>query len=399
MIGQLSVSGAEPPDAGPPGAEERVARAGLCRAAEPGMPGLGELVAAVGATAAWRALRSGDPRVANSRLAAVADRAVAADPVADLAALAAGGGRLICPREREWPEQLRVLEATHAAPIALWVRGGGDLAELTARSVAVVGTRAASEYGSYVAGELAAGLADRGYTVVSGAAYGIDAAAHRGALAGGGATVALLACGVDVAYPRGHAGLLARIAEQGLLVSEHPPATAPFRSRFLQRNRLIAALTGATVVVEAALRSGALSTAAHAVRLGRPVLAVPGPVTSAGSAGCHQLIREFAAVLVTGLEDVLEVVGRLGVDLAKPINLERAQDGLPAEAKRVLDAVPVRRPAAPEHIARIACVDPATLLGCLGLLAGLGLIEQVGTGWRMAGGRPLGQPPGKHRPG
>jgi DNA processing protein len=368
-------------------AEEREARAGLSRAAEPGLPGLGQLIDSVGPVAAWHALRSADPRVTSSGLAGVALRAARADPAADLAAIEACGGRLICPGEPEWPAELRVLESAHVAPVALWVRGGGHLAALCQRAVAVVGTRAPSEYGAFVAGELAAGLVDRGYTVFSGAAYGIDAAAHRGALAADGATVALLACGVDVAYPRAHTGLLDRICERGLVVSEHPPGTAPFRSRFLQRNRLIAALTAATVVVEAALRSGALSTAAHAGRQGRPVLAVPGPITSSTSAGCHRLIREFGATLITGLDEVLEVIGRIGADLAPDVQFRGRADALPAEAKRVLDAVPLHRPAAAENLARTACVDPATLLGCLGLLAGLGLVEQAGGGWRVSRSR------------
>ena len=175
-----------------------------------------------------------------------------------------------------------------------------------------IGTHLMEAYGEHVAAALGLGLADRGCSVVSGGAYGIDAAAHRGALTSGRApTIAVLACGVDVAYPRGNDRLLAGIAGRGLLVSEHPPGSSPLRMRFLVRNRLIAGLAAGTVVVEAGLRSGAQRTAADARALGRPVMAVPGPVTSGRSAGCHRMIRD-GAVLVTRVEEVLEEVGRIG---------------------------------------------------------------------------------------
>ena len=173
------------------------------------------------------------------------------------------------------------------------------------RAVAIVGSRAATAYGAHVATEIAASLSGQGWTVVSGAAYGIDAAAHHGALVAGGATVAVLACGVDHAYPRGHADLLASIAAHGAVISEYPPGQLPQRRRFLARNRLIAALTAGTVVVEAGLRSGALNAARHARELGRPVMAVPGPVTSSASGGCHQLIRDGQATCVTCAADVI----------------------------------------------------------------------------------------------
>ena len=141
--------------------------------------------------------------------------------------------------------------------------------------------------------------------MISGAAYGIDAAAHHGAFVAGGATVAVLACGVDHAYPRGHADLLASIAAHGAVISEYPPGQLPQQRRFLARNRLIAALTMGTVVVEAGRRSGALNAARHARELRRPVMAVPGPVTSSTSGGCHQLIRDGQATCVTCAEDVI----------------------------------------------------------------------------------------------
>jgi DNA processing protein len=228
----------------------------------------------------------------------------------DLARFRREGIRLVCPGDSEWPTQLNTLGV--ARPYALWLRGQADLRYCCLQSVSIVGSRAASAYGAHVGTELAAALAARGWTVVSGAAYGIDACAHQGALAADGVTIAVLACGVDRAYPPGHYDLLASIAAQGVVVSEWPPGRTPNRLRFLVRNRVIAALTRGTVVVEAGLRSGALNTARHAGDLHRPVMAVPGPVTSEVSAGCHKIIREGSAVCVTGAHDVLELLTPLG---------------------------------------------------------------------------------------
>ncbi len=191
-----------------------------------------------------------------------------------------------------------------ARPYALWVRGTADLRACSARSVAIIGARAATAYGRYVSTRMAADLGATGWTVVSGGAYGIDASAHNGVLAAGGMTVAVLACGPDIAYPRPHRGLLDAIAAQGAVISEWPPGTPPARQRFLLRNRVIAALALGTVVVEAAAHSGTLAAARHAHDLGRPLMAVPGPVTSAMSAGCHSLIRERHALCVTGAADI-----------------------------------------------------------------------------------------------
>jgi len=170
----------------------------------------------------------------------------------------------------------------------------------------------ATGYGEHVATEMAAALAERGWTVISGGAYGIDSAAHCGALGAEGITVAVLASGLGYGYPKGHLELFSAIAGQGILVSEWPPDRAPTRAGFLVRNRVIAALSCGTVVVEAALRSGALSTARHARDLCRPLMAVPGPVTSGQSEGCHEIIREWGAVLVTGARDVIENVSPAG---------------------------------------------------------------------------------------
>jgi DNA processing protein len=224
----------------------------------------------------------------------------------DLDEFGRAGIRLVCPGEDEWPTQLDTLGVTR--PYALWLRGEADLRYCCLQSVSIVGARASSGYGEHVGTEMAAALAERGWTVVSGGAYGIDGCAHRGALAADGVTVAVLACGVDHAYPPGHYELLTSIAAQGVLVSEWPPGRVPNKLRFLIRNRVIGALTRGTVVVEAGQRSGALSTARHARDLRRPLMAVPGPVTSEVSAGCHRIIREWGAVCVTSAHDVIDLL-------------------------------------------------------------------------------------------
>lgn len=216
--------------------------------------------------------------------------------------------RHITPADEEWPAQLGGDMCSE-----LWVRGSlVNLSEATAGSVAIVGSRSATSYGADVASSMANSLAgDRNdpRAIVSGAAFGIDQAAHRGALAAHGVTIAVLACGVDRVYPSAHRQLLDYIADTGAIVSAYPPGTGPTRTQFLARNRIIAALSAGVVVVEAAVRSGALSTARHALELGRPVMAVPGPVTSATSVGPHSLIRHDKAALVTSADDVRELLG------------------------------------------------------------------------------------------
>jgi DNA protecting protein DprA len=206
------------------------------------------------------------------------------------------------PRRPGWPPALDDLGP--ARPHALWTRGPADLAACFSRSAAIVGAQAATAHGQHTAADVAASLADQGWTIISGAAYGIDAAAHRGALDAGGITIAVLACGPDIPYPRAHRSLLDDISARGAIISEWPPGTPPGRSRFLLRNRVIAALARGTVVAEASVRSGTLATAHHATALGRPLMAVPGPVTSAVSAGCHTLIRDRRAVCVTSAADI-----------------------------------------------------------------------------------------------
>jgi len=223
----------------------------------------------------------------------------------------------------------------------------------------------------------------RSWTIISGGAFGIDACAHAGALAADGLTIAVLASGLRYAYPLGHHDLFAAIAAQGVLVSECPPDRAPSRPGFLIRNRIIAALSRGTVVVEAALRSGALNSAKHARELRRPVMAVPGPVTSEYSAGCHELIREWGALCVTRAADVIEHLSPIGTELAGPRQGPAVpRDHLDPATTAVLEAVPARGGRGPAAIAVMAGVDLDTALRCLGLLAAAGFVERCDQGWR-----------------
>src|SRR5690606_31319799 len=235
-------------------------------------------------------------------------------------------------------------------PIALWVRGNVSTVGSLPQSISLVGARAATGYGEHVAMDASASLVDRGYTIVSGAAYGIDGMAHRAALASGGQTLAFLAGGVDRFYPSGHDALLTRIVEKGAVVSELPCGSQPTKWRFLQRNRLIAAASRATVVVEAGWRSGSLNTAGHAAALGRPLGAVPGPVTSAASAGCHRLIREFTAVCVTDAGEMAELAplaGQPALFESEP-GADQAGDPGPGGTRRV-----ERAPGATSTVTRV----------------------------------------------
>jgi len=369
---------------------ERLVRAALSRVVEPGLWPVHDAVLDHGAAAVLAALSAGQRigEVSESTAQGAQLRSAGLDPAADLIRLAEAGGRLVLPGDEEWPGHRLTWPRTGslpAPPLSLYVRGELALAEVVERSVSLVGARACTAYGDRVTGELAIGLTDRGWTVVSGGAYGIDAAAHRGALASGrGPTVAVLACGVDVAYPRGNDRLLARIGQQGLLVSEHGPGATPTRLRFLVRNRLIAALSLGTVVVEAALRSGSLSTAGRARDLQRHVMAVPGPVTSALSAGCHALLREPDSHLVAGVREVLALVGRLGTDDAAPERGPvRARDALPEAVRRILDAVPVRGGAGEATLARDAGLPVLVVQQVMPPLLVAGLVQRSETGWRL----------------
>lgn len=362
--------------------DDRLARAAWSRLAEPGDEEAWRFVAEHGAGVALRLLAESDSRVRPRWWV----RWEHTDPRRDLRVLERFGGRWIVPGDAQWP--LRLDDLQQRRPFGLWVRGPLDLADACARSVAVVGARTATYYGRDLAAGIATGCADAGYTTVSGGAYGIDAAAHRAALAVDGVTVTVLACGIDRAYPRGNERLLEQIAEVGCLVSEVPPGSAPTRWRFLERNRLIAALTAGTVVVEAAWRSGAQNTARHALGLGRPLGACPGPVTSALSAGCHRLLRE-GAVCVCDAGEVLELVAPIGEQLTLDPDLTpTVLDALRPEQRRVYEALPVRTPASMDSVARHAGLEPRAVERVLARLAALDLAEQFGGRWLRGAGKP-----------
>jgi DNA processing protein len=371
--------------------EVRRARAWLSRALEPGSLVAHRLLAACGPVGAMRVLRSGRAPEPVSRLALARrdeDRSLA-----DLAAADRLGIRLVTPEDDEWPDEaLHAMEVATsrsvpdlAPPQALWVRGSLRLDEAVARAVAIVGTRSATSYGGWMAGSLASELAERGWTIVSGGASGIDSAAHRGALKAGGSTVVVTAGGLERPYPGGHAALFDRVADSGLLVSEWPPDCPPQRHRFLVRNRLIAALAAGTVVIEAAYRSGARSTARRARDLGRVVMAVPGSTMSAMSVGTHAMIRDEGACLVTCSDHVLELVGALGDDLApQPRSRPAARDALDPLAQRVLDGMPAAAAIQPDRIAVEAGVPVVDVLRCLPALELHGFVWADTTGWRLS---------------
>ena len=367
---------------------ERRAWAYLSRVAEPPCRDLAALAARVGPVeAAERVRRGAVPAELSQRTEARRDIDCAAE---DLERLDRLGGRLLTPDDQEWPTlaftafngvDLR-RHPDGVAPLALWALGGAPADEVAFRAAAVVGTRAATAYGEHVAADLSEGLCERGIAVVSGGAFGIDGAAHRAALAADGCTVAVLAGGPDVPYPAGHSALLHRIHTAGLLVSEYPPGIRPARHRFLVRNRLVAALSGATVVVEAGLRSGAANTAAWARALGRVVCAVPGPVTSSASAGCHALIRG-GAELVTRAEEIIEIVGRAGELADKQEQPSSALDDLTDIGKRVYEALPARGVRSVDELSIEAGLPVAQLQGQLTLLELAGLAVRDDGRWRV----------------
>lgn len=290
--------------------DERTARMILAVASEPGDETTGRLLRAVGATEAVAlVLAEEPPAVPNGdtwqrRLAPRFTTEQAKNVLADTEH---HGLQVLIPGDAEWPAAVNVLG--DQAPVALWAKG--DTGLLTAPAwerLTVTGARASTGYGEHVTSDLVQSAVEDSRQILSGGAYGIDGAAHRAALAAGGSTVAVLASGADRLYPAGHTSLLTRVGKEGLLLSELPPGSAPTRWRFLQRGRLLAALSGTVVVAEAGARSGTLHTVARAIEFGRPIGAVPGPVTSAASAGCHRLLRDGVATVVTGYDDVRELL-------------------------------------------------------------------------------------------
>ena len=370
---------------------DRLARLALSKVFEPGEARVAQLVLGLGAERLLTALR--DHEDVAGLLADASERLPQADDVhRDLERAARLGIRWVVPGDAEWPcslddlDMAETLDRTGGAPLGLWVRGPARLSEISA-PVAIVGARSATTYGESAAAELAADVARAGSVVISGAAYGIDQAAHRGTLAARGQTIAVLACGADRIYPSAHRDLLAQLTQHGAVVAEVGLGRAPMRQRFLSRNRLIAALARGTVVVEAAARSGAINTAGWATRLGRPLMAVPGPLSSATSEGTHQLIRDGAATLVTRGEHVLEAVAPMGEHLTERVRgVERPRDRLTSREQRLLEAVPVARPAPVESVARTAGIGVVEVRQLLEVLAGRRMVEQLPAGWRLADG-------------
>ncbi|WP_205752158.1 DNA-processing protein DprA [Cryptosporangium phraense] len=384
-------------------AAERLAWVALSRLVEPGRRSLLGATADGAAALLERVLSGSRDRVSRGLQA----RLAGVDPweraEADLAAAARAGVRAITPVDPDWPAEALsdlapLAEAEQidvAPPLCLWVRGPLNLARTFRRSVAIVGARAATAYGKHVAADLAYGLAGRGWVVVSGGAFGIDGAAHRGALNGQGATVAVLAGGVDVPYPLAHAAMLERIAEDGLLVSEVPLGESPQRHRFLSRNRLVAAFGAGLVVVEAGARSGTSVTAERAHQFGRVLMAVPGAVTSAQSVGTHRLIRDCGAVLVTSALEVIEEVGPIGVlegdagphdpagwDATLPGG-PRGREALPGWLRSVLEAIPAGRTVTVEDIALAGRLAPTEVRRALPTLRSEGYVRMLGDGYRL----------------
>ncbi|MEN8675465.1 DNA-processing protein DprA [Nocardioides sp.] len=366
---------------------ERLARVALNRLTEPGDLRLAALTDELGALTLHRLLA--EERDLMGLQTDVAARLTGIEPERELEQAGRLGLRFVVPGDDEWPVQvgdlagLAPLHERGGVPIGLWVKGPVRLSDI-GRSLAVVGSRASTSYGAHVAGEMGAVAAMAGTVVVSGAAFGIDDAAHRGALSVDGPTVAVLACGADRVYPAAHRELIARIASSGAVVSEAAPGCAPQRIRFLARNRLIAALTRGTVVVEAATRSGALNTSTWAGRLNRVVMGVPGPVTSVSSTGVHEQLRTGAMSLVTSGSDVLELIGESGTHLVEPARApETVRDRLTARQRQVLDAVPVAQGVGADSLARVAGLGLLEVRSALAVLQRAGLVMSDEGGWRI----------------
>ncbi|WP_433734516.1 DNA-processing protein DprA [Nocardia sp. CA-129566] len=366
--------------------ERRLAWAYLSRVVAGPCAALSLLIESVGVVEAARAVR--ECALPESLLGPTSKRREIDCAARDLGVMERIGGRLVTPDDPEWPAWrmlgLSQLEPGRdrdgAVPLVLWVRGPRSLLESSERAIAVVGARCSTGYGDRVTGEIVGDLAAQGWTVVSGAAFGIDGMAHRAALAIGAPTIAVLACGVDRPYPAQHERLLAEIAETGLVISEYPPGTVAHKNQFLARNRLIAALADGVLVVEAGLRSGARNTVKWARRLGRPALAIPGPVTSAASVGCHRMIREGEALLVTRAEEVIDEAGPLRLSLPTQQSSGPGDRVLGDEAS-VFAVLPKNGSRQPRAIADDAGLELSTVRAILPALELAGLVGMDENGW------------------
>lgn len=279
-------------------------RLALFACIEPGIAFWGREIAERGASSTYDRLLDG--RYDTIKYAKLVEKISSFDCEEGLASIEKAGGTFLTPESADWPQSVEELAVP---PIALVVKG--DSAILSERSLAIVGTRNPTPYGIRVAGDFAAGFVDRDWQIISGGAYGVDTAAHRGALVAEGRTIAVIASGIDIQYPAGNSRLFAEICENGAMVSEVMPGVVAMPHRFLTRNRLIAAMSVSTLVVEAAFRSGSLRTARDAAELMKPVMAIPGPINSPSSEGCHRLIGERAAELVTSVADAVELITAL----------------------------------------------------------------------------------------
>lgn len=322
-----------------------------------------------------------------------AERGRALDRTAEIAAARAkaAGLRWVTPGDKEWPpslsdlDHIEPLHGATGAPVGLWLRGVGHLAEMCEQSVAIVGARDCTTYGAECASELAADCADAGWTVISGAAYGVDGCAHRGAFLMNAPTAGVLACGADLDYPKSHGALITRIAEVGVVVSEQAPGEKPLKNRFLSRNRIIAALTQGTVVIEAALRSGSLNTLNWADQLGRTTMALPGPVTSQQSAGVHAAIRAGKAVVVTSGREIVAELSGLGAESEEQPSLPLTEfDRLPPAAQTTLDGLDWSTARKVSEIALTVRLSTREVRAALDLLERRGLVIRAGAEWMLS---------------
>jgi DNA processing protein len=368
-------------------------RLGLSLVVEPGDPRLRDLLL-THEPAEILAAVLGRHRLMDVRIPdAWTERGRDLDRTADRVAARAkdSGLRWITPGDKEWPsalsdlDHLEPLHGATGAPVGLWLRGVGHLAEMCARSVAIVGARDCTTYGAECASELAADCADAGWTVISGAAYGVDGCAHRGAFLMNAPTAGVLACGADLDYPKSHGALITRIAEVGVVLSEQAPGEKPLKNRFLSRNRIIAALTQGTVVIEAAVRSGSLNTLNWADQLGRTTMAMPGPVTSRQSAGVHAAIRAGKAVVVTSGREVMAELSGLGAETEEKASLPLTEfDRLPPAAQSTLDGLDWSAARKVHEIASSVRLSSREVRAALDLLERRGLVIRAGSEWMLS---------------